>query len=215
MRDLMKPILLIAAALLVPILPFVAFGPALEKSMDEKVQGELPPATAAAITVAALAADIFLPVPSSVVATMAGRVLGVAAGTAAAWLGMTLGTVLGFGLARTLGRPLALRFAGAQDLERIDRLASRLGPAVVVVARPIPVLAEASVLFLGATRMAWRPFLAAAALSNLGIAAAYASLGTFVRLPIALAGSIALPMVATLVARRLWPAVNAGRRAEP
>ncbi|MDY0169575.1 MAG: hypothetical protein RBS80_23740 [Thermoguttaceae bacterium] len=40
-------------------------------------------------------------------------------------------------------------------------------------------------------------------LSNLGIAAAYAALGNRVQLPIALAASIAVPLLVTLLARRL------------
>ncbi len=137
---------------------------------------------------------------------MAGNVLGVGLGTAASWLGLTLGAVLAFVLARFLGRPLALRFASAADLGRIDSLSTRYGPLVLVLARPVPILAEASVLFLGTTQLGWPRFLLPIALSNLGIAAIYATLGELVQLPIALAASIALPILLTALARCLWPA---------
>jgi hypothetical protein len=42
--------------------------------------------------------------------------------------------------------------------------------------------------------------------SNLGIAAAYAALGDRVQLPIALAASIAVPLIFGVIARRFWPA---------
>jgi hypothetical protein len=43
-------------------------------------------------------------------------------------------------------------------------------------------------------------------LTNLGLAASYAALGNRVGLPYALAASIAIPLIATLLARRWWPA---------
>jgi uncharacterized membrane protein YdjX (TVP38/TMEM64 family) len=148
-----------------------------------------------------LTADVFLPIPSSVLSTFAGDALGVAAGTAVSWVGMTAGAIVAFGLARAIGRPLVLRLSREDDLARIDLLSRRCGPAVLVVARPVPVLAEASVLMLGATGLSWGRLLAPVALSNLGIAATYSALGHLVQLPIALAASIALPLAATAVAR--------------
>jgi hypothetical protein len=57
--------------------------------------------------------------------------------------------------------------------------------------------------------MSWRQFWPAILLSNLGIALAYAVLGHLARgqghLPLALAASIALPLVATATARWLLP----------
>jgi uncharacterized membrane protein YdjX (TVP38/TMEM64 family) len=136
--------------------------------------------------------------------------LGILAGTAASWLGMTLGAAIGFVVARTCGRPLAERFSSIDDLQRMDVLAMRYGAWILVVTRALPVLAEAAVLFLGATRLSWRQFLPAVILSNLGIAAVYSVLGHFARsqgeLPLALAASIALPVLAATMARWLLPA---------
>ncbi|NUQ64181.1 MAG: VTT domain-containing protein [Pirellulales bacterium] len=205
MRDLLKPILLVLIVLLIPILPFIGFGPWLEKWIESQLRQSLPPVVVAAAVVGLLSTDVFLPIPSSVVSTVAGNALGIAAGAAASWAGMTLGAALGFALARAFGRPLAMRFAGREDLERIDRASDRFGPLVLVLARPVPVLAEASVLFLGTTRLGWTAFFLPVALSNLGIAVVYAALGNLVQLPIAVAASIALPLVAAAVARRFWP----------
>jgi len=79
---------------------------------------------------------------------------------------------------------------------------------VLVLTRPIPVLAEASVLLMGTTRLEWWRFLVAVGLSNLGIAAAYAALGNRVQLPVAIAAAVALPLVSAAVARRLWPGAS-------
>ncbi|MEN6498492.1 MAG: VTT domain-containing protein [Thermoguttaceae bacterium] len=204
MRGLLKPIFLIAVVLAIPIVPFMAFGPSLEERIEREIRTALAPETVALMVVGLLAVDIFLPIPSSVVSTVAGSVLGFGLGTAASWLGMTLGAGGAFLLARLLGRSLALRFSNAEDLGRIDVLSARYGPMVLVLARPVPILAEASVLFLGATRLSWSRFLVPIALSNLGIAAAYAALGELVQLPVALAASIALPLVLTALARWGW-----------
>jgi uncharacterized membrane protein YdjX (TVP38/TMEM64 family) len=210
MRELWRPLLIICIALLVPVVPFLSFGGRLEERVNAWLDPPPAPAMIALGTVGILSTDILLPVPSSVVSTVAGAQLGIGAATAASWLGMTLGAALGFALARTCGRPLAERFSSVDDLQRMDRLASQYGPWILVATRALPVLAEAAVLFLGATRLSWRQFLPAVMLSNLGIAAVYSVLGHFARsqgeLPLALAASIALPVLAATMARWLLPA---------
>jgi uncharacterized membrane protein YdjX (TVP38/TMEM64 family) len=168
----------------------------------------IPSSVAAMLVIGLLAADIILPVPSSVVIAFAGKMLGFWGGTVAAWCGMTVGAVVAFGLTRKFGRPMALRFATNSDLERMDALASRLGVLVLTLARPVPILAEASVLLMGTTRLQWWRFLAAVGLSNLGIAAAYAALGDSATLSVVLIASISLPLLAGGIARLIWPDTN-------
>jgi uncharacterized membrane protein YdjX (TVP38/TMEM64 family) len=208
MRSLLKPILLLTVVLAIPILPFLGFGGWMEERMEAWLHSALSPGAVAALVVGLLATDVFLPVPSSVVSTVAGDVLGFWIGTAVSWLGMTVGAAAAFALARAFGRPLALRFAGKEDLERIDAAGDRVGPLVLVLARPVPVLAEASVLLMGTTRLSWWWFFVPVALSNLGIAAVYAALGNLVALWIALPASVALPLLAATIARRFWPSTT-------
>ena len=196
----------IALALAVPIVAFLTFGNVLEA----RISGWLdpPPSSSViiALTVAVLASDILLPVPSSLVSTMAGAQLGIIVATLASWLGMTLGAMLGFQLARTCGRPLAARLSSPDDLDRMDRLAERYGASILIISRALPVLAEAAVLLMGLTQLRWRQFLPAVMLSNLGIAFVYSVLGHLAsdrgELPLALGASIALPLLATTIARR-------------
>ena len=184
-------------ALAIPILPFVGFGEALEQTLTSWLDATLPPSTVVTLVIGLLAADLLLPVPSSVVITFSGKMLGFWGGMAASWCGMTVGAIVAFGLARAFGRPMAQRFATADEMERVDAMAVRVGVLVLVLARPIPILAEASVLLMGTTRLAW--------LSNLGIAAAYAALGDSVNLSVALVASITLPLLAGGIARLWWP----------
>jgi 3-dehydroquinate synthase len=206
-RDLV-PILVITLALAVPVIPFLAFGTRLEAWLDETVHGTADPVTAALLVVGLLSTDVLLPIPSSVLSTLGGEVLGFGAGTAASFLGLTVGAVAGFGLARVAGRPLMMRLTSPEDVARIDRLSRRLGATVLIITRPIPMFAEAAVLFFGTTGLGWRRFLVPVALTNLVIAAAYSALGAWVHLSVALAFSIAFPVLATWIARRVMRAAN-------
>ncbi len=217
MRGFWRPLLVIVLALLVPIVPFAVLG----ESLDARVAGWLdpPPAplTVALLTVAVLAVDVLLPVPSSVVSTFAGSQLGLVTATIASWLGMTIGAVVAFWLARAFGRPLAVRFSAREDIDEMDWLARRFGTWVLIVSRPLPILAEAAVLFLGTTSMSWRGFLPPVCLSNLGIALVYSILGRIAQsygaLPLALGASVALPLLATTMAR--WLVGRHAADAEP
>lgn len=192
----------IALALAVPVIPFLAFGSQFEAWLDETIHQVVDPVWAALLVVGLLSTDVLLPIPSSVLSTLGGEVLGFGLGTVASFAGLMLGAIFGFGLARLVGRPLIVRLAKEDDLQRIDQLSERMGTAVLIVTRPVPIFAEAAVLFFGATRLSWRQFLPPVALVNLVIAGAYSALGTWVHLPLALILSVVIPVSATAVARR-------------
>jgi len=125
-----------------------------------------------------LALDVVLPVPSSIVSTAAGVLLGFWRGAAVVWTGMMVACLIGYALgARASG--LARRFVGADGLQRADRLVQRYGGWTIVMCRPVPVLAEASVIFAGLVGAPFARFLTLTALSNLGIALGYAAFGAF------------------------------------
>lgn len=210
MAILWRPILLVALLLAVPIVPFALFGDRLEDAMTGWLERTQSPGRVSLAVAGILATDVFLPVPSSFVNTFAGAQLGVLLGTLAAWTGMTLGSLLGFGIARWCGPPLAARLVAADELARLERASDRFGPLLVVITRALPVLAEATVLYLGSTRLSWGRFMPAMAISNLGLAAVYATFGHFARqqgmVAVALAVSIALPLAAAAIARQALPA---------
>jgi uncharacterized membrane protein YdjX (TVP38/TMEM64 family) len=206
MHPIVRPALLICLALLVPIVPFLSFGDVLEAKIAFWLDPPPRPAVIALLTVAILASDILLPVPSSLVSTIAGAQLGAIGATLTSWLGLTLGAIIGFCLAKTWGRSLALRFSSADDIRRMDQLSRHYGSWILIITRALPVLAEAAVLLMGATGLAWRQFLPAVMLSNLGIAMVYSVLGQLAKaqgeLPLALGASVALPLAAATIARR-------------
>ena len=55
----------------------------------------------------------------------------------------------------------------------------RYGDWTILICRPVPVLAEASVIFAGLVGAPFARFFALTALSNLGIALGYAAFGAF------------------------------------
>lgn len=173
----------------------------------------------AAVVVGLLATDVFLPVPSSVVATLAGYQLGVIGGTGAVWCGMTVGAVIGFALARWLGPRFVSWMTRQSDLVRTQRLTDRYGPLILVLGRGVPVLAEASVLLLGMHGLSWRRFLPPVLLSNLGLALAYAAFGELAEkyslLPLALGVSIALPVVMVALFRAWSGRIDEGPAGQP
>jgi uncharacterized membrane protein YdjX (TVP38/TMEM64 family) len=199
-RELLRPMLPMIVVLAVPIVPFLIFGQeGVEAGLAHWREKPPPPAIVAGAVVGLLATDIFLPIPSSVVSTLAGWQLGAIGGAAASWVGMNLGAAIGFALARRFGQPLVAWLARADDLARTRLLAERFGPALLVLGRGVPVLAEATVLLVGMHGLSWRLFLPPVLLSNLGLALAYAVFGRIAEkhqwLPLALAVSIAIPVV--------------------
>ena len=138
-----RPLLLVILVLLVPIVPFLIAGDRIEAWTLNWLDSCPEPWLLAAATAAILASDIFLPVPSSLVSTLAGAQLGILSATLASWIGLTLGGAIGFGLARRFGRPLVRQFSSASDLEYMERTGSRLGVWMLAATRPLPVLAEA------------------------------------------------------------------------
>jgi membrane protein DedA with SNARE-associated domain len=201
----MLPMIVVLA---VPIVPFLIFGQeGMERALEQWREHPPPPMIVATAVVGLLALDIFLPIPSSLVSTLAGWQLGAAGGTAASWVGMSLGAAIGFALARWLGQPAVMWLTRADDLARTRLLAERFGPALLVLGRGVPILAEATVLLLGMHGMSWRRFLPPVLLANLGLALAYAVFGQIAEryqwLPLALAIAIALPVLMIAAFRAL------------
>ena len=195
------------AVLAVPIVPFLLFGAQVEAGLTAWKEHPPAPWIVALVVVGLLATDVFLPIPSSLVSTLAGWQLGVFGGALASWLGMSLGALIGFLLARWCGQPLVAWLTRPDDLARTNRLAERFGPLLIVLGRGVPVLAEATVLLCGMHGLSWRRFLPPVLLSNLGLAIAYAAFGQIAEqhqwLPLALAVSIALPVVMLALFRAL------------
>jgi len=171
---LLSVLMLLAVA--VPLVPFLAFGTRLDRIAAGWLDPPPSAGVVAGLEVGLLAADLLLPVPSSMVATLGGARLGVVWGTACAWLGMTAGAAAGWWLGRLVGGR-ALDGLDPDERETVRRQERLMGPLLVVLTRPLPLLAEAAALGAGAAGMDRRTFLLAAASGNLPIAFTWSLIG--------------------------------------
>lgn len=206
-KSVWRWVVLVMVVLAVILVPFMLFGEQIEAWTEHFLQGanDRPLLTGAVLSLM-LASDILAPIPSSMVSTAAGFVLGFVPGMLASLLGMTVSCVIGFVVGLRWGRPAALRFVGEQDLQGLENLSDRFGDWAIVIARPVPMLAEASILFAGISHMPWSRFLLMTTLSNLGVSAVYAAVGAFSAnvnsFLLAFGGAILIPWIAMMVMRR-------------
>jgi uncharacterized membrane protein YdjX (TVP38/TMEM64 family) len=206
-RDLLRPMLPMIVVLAVPIVPWLLFGARVDSWLEAWRAN--PPAwpMVAAGVVLLLATDVFLPIPSSLISTLAGSQLGTVLGTLASWAGMSAGAILGFAVARRYGPSLVRWLTRPDDLARTAALVQRLGPLLLVLGRGVPVLAEATVLLFGMHGLSWRRFLPPVLVANFALALAYSLFGEVAEqydsLVMALAVAIVLPVL-MVAAFRTW-----------
>lgn len=200
---------LVAAIILVP---FVLAGASFETWAAVLVDAlERRPVLVGVLIASLLAADVLLPVPSSIVSTAAGALLGFVPGMLVSLIGMTAGCVIGYWLGRTGGRSVAVSVVGVEQLKKLAAAAERHGSWILVTTRAVPVLAEASTIFAGMSAMRPYRFFSIVILASAGVSAGYAAVGAFAvdvgSFLMAFGGSILIPAVAMAV----WPRLI-GRR---
>ena len=187
---------ILAALLAIILVPFFIYGEALD-AYSARLMADQRSRTAIAIAaIVLLAGDVLLPIPSSLLSTLAGRALGFSLGTLASATGMTAACIIGYAIGRYMGRPAAIRLVGPESLEEAERVSDRFGLAAIAVLRPVPVVAEASVILAGATRVPIPGFLAATILSNVAISAVYAAVGQQAG---AMSGSFLIAFIAAMI----------------
>ena len=196
---------LLVLAMLVPVVPFLLGGEFLESAIGKWIQNDFSLSFRLTVTTLLLAADIFLPVPSSAVITYAGATSGLFLATVFAWFGLTLGAASGYELSRIWGSKLIDRLSETDDREQMRELVARYGSLAVILTRPLPILGETAVLIVGSLRMHRIAFYLALSLSNLAISLVYASFGNWfsdpAQLPWVLAASLIAPLLLTVATR--------------
>lgn len=171
--------LLALAVLALIILPFVLIDESLTKSVEEFIRYRPSRPLIGTVLALLLAVDVFLPVPSSLIATASGVLLGSTQGSLVTWMGMQAGALIGYALGRSAGRSVARRFVGEGELQRAERSHRRWGGFSLIVSRAVPVLAESSVLLAGLVRMPFARFVVLTGASNAAISIVYASVGAY------------------------------------
>jgi uncharacterized membrane protein YdjX (TVP38/TMEM64 family) len=152
-------------------------------------------AGSALIVVMLLAADVFLPIPSSMIMVLSGAAFGVLWGSVISLTGSIGGELLGFELARRYGRAASARLVGDDELDRLSRVFLRHGAAAIVVTRALPVVMETMSIVAGLSAMTRRVFVVASLLGTAPIVVVYAYAGAISR-----AARTPVPAVVMLIA---------------
>jgi len=187
-----RAFLVLAFALLIPILPFAVIGELpgerwLNAAGSDQLRFGL---TGAAL----LMLDVLLPIPSSIVGALLGGRLGLALGFGWIFFGLVAGHAIGY----ALGRLVPQRWASA--------LPAAPSWIAVLLSRPVPVFAEALAIAAGAERMPLVAFASSVALGDAIYALALAANGAAL-LPdglwgVGLAGPMLVPVIGYLLFRR-------------
>lgn len=133
-------------------------------------------AAVAALGVGLLAADALLPVPSSLVMVAHGALFGFGMGALLSLVGRVGFAAFGFAIGRR-GGSLLDRLVTPAERVRSDALLARWGPLAIVFSRPVPLVAETTMILAGASTMTWRAALVAAVLGSAPEAILYALTG--------------------------------------
>lgn len=135
----------------------------------------------AVLIVALLAADVALPIPSSLVMVLSGAAFGPIWGALLALVGSVGGEWLGFELVRRYGRRASSRLVGDEELRQLESFFATYGVAAVVLTRPLPVVMETMSVVAGLSRMRRLTFLGASLAGTIPIVLLYAYAGAKAR----------------------------------
>jgi uncharacterized membrane protein YdjX (TVP38/TMEM64 family) len=160
---------------------------------------------AAIVMFGLLASDIVLPIPSSLVSTCCGLFLGFFDGFIISFLGMTVSAVLGYLIGRFFSG-YAKRLVGEREMLSLGRFHKQNRFWWILMLRPVPVLAEASVLLGGIGRMSFKQVALEFTIGNIAVSAVYAAIGAFIgkseSILYAFAATLIISALSMLIARK-------------
>jgi uncharacterized membrane protein YdjX (TVP38/TMEM64 family) len=178
MKTRVKWVLLTVVVLLAILVPFGIWGEQIDHAVERYlVAVRERPMQAAFVLSALLAGDIVLPTPSSLISTACGTICGFLPGMLASWVGMNMACLLGYLMGRFASGTRVRRMMGESSMATLERISARRGSWFLIVTRPVPVLAEAAVLFAGLGQMPAASFIRMSFSANLGISIVYAWVG--------------------------------------
>ena len=168
-----KLLLLSSVIIALISIPFVVAGNDVELWSRAVLSMASTPTAIVVAVVALLVLDIVLPIPSSLVCIAAFALLDPLVAFLTVCLGLTLSYFAGHILGATLNNAARDRVFTAQEFQILASLKFSNRVAAIVLSRPLPVLAEATAIYLGAVGTPLLPATFVAMLSNLGLAAMY------------------------------------------
>jgi uncharacterized membrane protein YdjX (TVP38/TMEM64 family) len=162
---------------LLVIVTFLLFGN-IEKWVEINLQSKQHQATYALLSFSILASDILLPIPSSLVMILNGKVLGVFAGTSISLLSGVLSSCIGFYLGRK-ANPLLDKLFTNKDKEISNTLFQKFGNVAITISKALPIISEAISFVSGTTAISFKTFLLYSIVGHFIVALIYACVGIF------------------------------------
>jgi len=124
-----------------------------------------------------LLADVFIPIPSSVIMIAHGAVFGVVMGTLLSLVSSVGGAMIGWWVGQR-GSGWLRRVVSPAEQARANALLARWGVLAIIISRLIPIVAETVAIMAGTTTLGWRKVLLATTAGTLPAALIYAIAGT-------------------------------------
>lgn len=106
-----------------------------------------------------LIADLFLPLPGTIIMSALGYLYGPVWGGLLAVLGGFLSGMLAYGLCRIMGEKAARWILGQKGLEKGEQVYAKNGGLIVAISRWLPVFPEVIACMAGLNQMKPRPFI--------------------------------------------------------
>ncbi len=167
---------------------------------------------AASIGGGLLLADVFLPIPSSVIMITHGAIFGIMVGFALSFTASVGGALIGWWIGNR-GVRWMNRIISPLEREQANAFIARYGILAVVISRLIPIVAETVAIMAGTTNLGWRRFLIATSIGAVPPALIYAVAGAatvdFASGSLVAACVVMLAAVSWFVGRRFVPAPQA------
>ena len=151
-----------------------------------------------AIGILLLVADLFLPLPATLIMSALGYIYGPLVGGLISAVGSFISGSLGYWLCRMLGENTAIKMLGQKEFDRGKKIATSIGGWVVALSRWLPVFPEVVACMAGLTRMPVNYFYLALACGSLPLGFIYAFIGS---------SGIAHPVLALCISAGLPPLI--------
>lgn len=125
-----------------------------------------------------LVADLFLPIPATIIMAALGFIYGPIVGGLLSAIGSFISGALGYWLCRLMGENAAIKILGKKEYERGKNMSSKVGGWVVALSRWLPVFPEVVACMAGLIQMPPNNFYMALASGSLPLGFVYAVIGS-------------------------------------
>jgi len=174
MKKLLTILIFFTFSIIIVFLLFSDF----EKAISVKLGDQQKIASFSVFSFILLVADIILPVPSSLVMILNGKVLGLAGGTFLSLTSSILSSSLGFYIGRTTSKGLN-KFFSEKEIKMGNFLFDKYGNISIALSKGLPILSESVSFLSGNTSISFKRFLFYSFIGHLPVSFIYAFVGSY------------------------------------